>query len=179
MSVDNLNQIHIFELNEIEENLFRSELITPLAKSGYTTRIGEIVEHNGDYAMNIAPAPFYKNISDDTSGFLQGCFLSNTSYTFDMWIDVDSVIYNGNNVSGGLSIVYSDGTSDSTFVLVGGNKGYQHRKLITPANKSIDRVSVYYYISTDVFYRLDSYICKTDDISKIIKKGLIKNSNFI
>lgn len=174
--IDNLGGVYSFELNENQSNIFRSELIMPVAKAGYTTRIGEIVEHNGYYAMNIAPAPFYKNISDSVSGILQGYFYTNTSYIFDLWIDVDSVIYNGENVPGGLRIVFTDGSSDSSFVFTGGNKGWQHKKIITPSNKSIDRLEIYYYTTTDVFYRLDSYICPISS-TKIIKQGILNTAN--
>lgn len=176
MRVDNLGGVHTFEFEENQSNIFRSELIMPVAKAGKTTRIGEIVEHNGYYAMNIAPEPFYKNISNSVSGFLQGQFFPNTSYIFDLWVDVDSVIYNGNNVAGGLNIIFTDGSSNNSFVFIGGNKGWQHKKIITPSNKTIDRLTVYYYISTDVFYRLDSYICPISS-TKIMKQGILDTTN--
>ena len=176
MRVDNLGGVHTFEFEENQSNIFRSELIMPAAKAGRTTGIGEIVEHNGYYAMNIAPEPFYKNISNSVSGILQGQFFPNTSYIFDLWIDVDSVIYNGNNVVGGLYIVFTDGSLNDSFVFIGGNKGWQHKKIITPSNKTIDRLSVRYYVSTDVFYRLDSYICPISS-TKIIKQGILDTTN--
>jgi len=94
----------------------------PWAKPNMT-RCGEIVEHNNTWALNIAPAPFYKNISDSISGALDGMFQTG-SYVFDMWIDTDSVVYNGNNVPGGMVIRYTDNSTDNAFVFTGGNKGY-------------------------------------------------------
>jgi len=37
-----------------------------------------------------------------------------------MWIDVDAVTYNGNNVAAGMTVCYSDGTTES-FVFTGNN----------------------------------------------------------
>lgn len=174
--IDNLGGIHSFELSENQSNIFRSELIMPTAKAGYTERIGEIVEHNGYYAMNIAPAPFYHNLPSELSGILQGQFLPNTSYIFDLWIDVDSVIFGGENRTGGLVIKFTDGTQDGSYSIIGGNKGWQHKKIITPSNKTIDRLEIYYYTSTDVFYRLDSYICPISS-TKITKQGILDTTN--
>jgi len=102
--------------------MFRSELIMPWAKPN-RTRIGEIVEHNGYMALNIAPEPFYNNISSSTGGALDGMFQAG-SYVFDIWVDVDSVISGGANRGGGMVIRYSDNTSENAFVFTGGNLGY-------------------------------------------------------
>ena len=177
MKVDNLQNLHTFEYKEDTSNLFRSELIMPWAKTN-RTRIGEIVSHNDTYALNIAPEPFYKNISDSISGALDGMFIQNTSYIFDMWIDTDSVISNNNNGQGGMVIRYSDNSTDSTFVFLGGNKGYQHKVLITPSNKTIQRLEFYYYTSTDVFYRIDSCICPLSNL-KLHKTGIFEGTNLL
>ena len=179
MKVDNLGGIHTFNLNEKQGNIFKSEFITPFAKSGQTVGIGEIVTHNNTYAMNIRPAPFYQNLENNTSGILKGYFKANTSYIFDMWIDADSVYSNNAYRTGGFYIKYSDGTNDSTFLTLGGDGvGYQHKRLITPNNKTIDRLEIYYYASLDVFYRLDSYICPIDAF-KINKTGNVDTTNII
>ena len=174
--IDNKQNLHTFEYMENSTNLFRSELIIPWAKPD-RTRIGEIIEHNGTYALNIAPEPFYKNISSTTSGALDGMFQTG-SYVFDMWINTDSVIYNNNNVAGGMSIRYTDNSVENAFVFTGGNKGYQHKIYITPANKNIQRVEFYYYVSTDVFYRIDSCIYPISNLS-IKKTGVIQSTGLL
>ena len=138
-------------------NLFRSELIMPYRKT-VTAGTGEWTTRNGIPCMDIRPAPFYKNLDDGTvSGILRGQFAPLTSYIIDMWIDVDDVISGGNNVAAGFTLRYTDGTTES-FVFTGGNKGFQHKKVITPNTKSINLLDIYYYTSIAVYYRWDSYI---------------------
>ena len=95
-----------------------------------------------------------------------------------MWIDTDSVIYNNNNVAGGMVIRYSDTSTDNTFVFTGGNKGYQHKVLITPSNKTVQRLEFYYYTNTDVFYRIDSCICPLSNL-KLHKTGIFEGANLL
>lgn len=174
--IDNKQNLHTFEVKEQSENMFRSELIMPWAKPN-RTRIGEIVEHNGYMALNIAPEPFYNNISNNTGGALDGMFQAG-SYVFDIWVDVDSVISGGTNRDGGMVIRYSDNTSENAFVFTGGNLGYQHKIYITPANKTIQRLEFYYYTSTDVFYRIDSCIYSINE-AKIFKSGIVQSAGFL
>lgn len=174
--MDNKQNLHTFEINESSSNMFRSELIMPWAKPN-RTRIGEVVEHNGYMALNIAPEPFYNNISGTTSGALDGMFQAG-SYVFDIWVDVDSVISGGTNRGGGMVIRYSDNTSENAFVFTGGNLGYQHKIYITPANKTVQRLEFYYYTSTDVFYRIDSCIYPINQ-TKIFKKGIVQSAGFL
>lgn len=176
--IDNLQNIHSYEFNETQSNLFRSELIKPFAKAGTIEGTGEITNRNDEPSIVIRPAPFYKNLEDNKSGFLQGYFTPNTSYVFDIWEDTDDVIYQGNNMGGGFQIIYTDGTSDSTFVVTGGNKGFQHKQLITPATKSIERLSAYYHSNINVYYKLNSYICPVNAL-KIMKNGLFVTSNLV
>lgn len=159
-------------------NIFTTENIQPFSKSGPIIGTGEWILRNGIPCMNIRPAPFYKNLDNATiSGILKGYFTNNTSYIIDLWIDTDDVIYNNNNVAGGLTVVYTDGSTEP-FVFVGGNKGFQHKKIITPNTKTIKLLEIYYYTSLDVFYRWDSYITefKTQNINK---QGQINISNLI
>ena len=116
-------------------NIFTTENIQPFSKSGPIIGTGEQVLRNGISCMNIRPAPFYKNLDNATiSGILKGYFTNNTSYIIDLWIDTDDVIYNNNNVAGGLTVVYTDGSTEP-FVFVGGNKGFQHKKIIVNSSK--------------------------------------------
>jgi hypothetical protein len=38
-------------------------------------------------------------------------FLPNTQYVISLYMDVDDVVYNGNNVGGGMSVIYTDGST--------------------------------------------------------------------
>lgn len=178
MRVDNLQNLHTFEYKENTSNLFRSELIMPFAKTGYTEGNGNITTHNGSPAMDIRAHIFYQNLENSTSGFLKGYFEANTSYIFDMWIDTDAVIYNGNNVAGGLRLVYTDDSFENTFVFTGGNKGWQHKVYITPSNKTVDRIEVYYYVEQPVYCRLDSCICPLSNL-KLHKTGIFEGTNLL
>jgi len=175
MRVDNLQNIHSYEFNETQSNIFKSELIKPFAKSGATTGIGEITNRNDEPAIVLRQAPFEQNLKDNKSGFLQGYFAPNTSYIFDIWEDTDDVMsqYYG---AGGFMIDYTDGTAKSTFVVDGGNKGFQHIQFITPATKSIDRLEVFGV--SNVYYKLNSYICPVGAL-KIMKNGIFVTSNLV
>jgi hypothetical protein len=158
-------------------NIFRSELIMPYAKAGHSVGIGEWTTRNGAAAMDIRPVPFYKNLDDGTvSGILRNEFIPNTSYLVDLWIDVDDVISSGSNVAAGLTLKYTDGTSES-FVFTG-PKGWNHKKVITPATKSIKLLDIYYYTSVPVYYRWDSYIAPITS-SNINKVGQLDICNII
>lgn len=149
------------------ENIFKTELIQLSNTKGQTAGIGEWTVDNGIPAMDIRPVPFYKNLDNgNISGILKGLFEPNTSYLIDLWVDTDDVIYNGNNVAGGLTVVYTDSSTES-FVFTGGNKGFQHKKIITPNTKTINYLNIYYYVNQPVYYRWDSYITKitTQNIS--------------
>ena len=177
-NIDNFGKFHSYEFNENNFNLFESNSIKSFAKTGYSAGIGEIVSHNNYYAMDIRPAPFYQNLPDSKSGTLVNNFKANTSYLFNMWIDADEVIYNGNNVVAGFTIRYTDNSTDTTFNVLGGNKGYQHKICITPNNKTIQKLEIYYYTSLPVYYRLDSYIVPVDSL-RINKNGILEGSILI
>lgn len=128
--------------------------------------------------MNIRPEPFYKNLTDETSGLLLEEFLPNTQYVFDMWIDADDVVNGGTNVPAGFTISYTDNSTDTSFIKTGGNLGFQHQKLITPENKTIAKISIRYHVSKDTFYRWDSFIVPITDLN-ISKNGQLNVSNIV
>ena len=158
-------------------NIFTTENVSRYNTRGSTTGVGEYRLRNGYWSMDIRPAPFYQNYGTDDSRLLQDEFVANTQYIFDLWIDTDDVIYNGNNVPGGLSLIYTDDTSDSTnMVFTGGNKGFQHANFVSDPAKSVKKLVVYYYTSTPVYYRADSYIAPLSNSNNISKSGIIKSS---
>ena len=165
-------------------NLFTTENIKKNNTKNDNYGVGEWVIRNGENAMRLCPAPFYQNYTVDStkiSYLLRDEFVSNTQYIFDLWFDSDDVVYQGNNVPGGLVIYYTDGTKNE-ITSTGGSKGFIHKKFITPSTKSINRVEVYYYTNTPVYYRWDSHITPVMD-SNFQKNGLmtcggiIENSN--
>ena len=177
MKVDNSGKIHTFEFNENQTNVFCSEKISYFAKSNETTGIGEIVRKNNETAICIMPRPFYHNMENDDSALLQGCFMENTSYVFDMWIDNSEQTSGGKWSDGGFFIYYTDETQDDTFV-VSGQEGWQHKKLITPPNKTISKIVARYASNLRVLYRTDSYICPAS-LNKIKTTGVFTTANII
>ena len=147
------------EFIEESENIFTSENVQKYATSS-TGAYGQWTTRNSVPAMAIEPNRFYHADSRDQE-VLKDYFAPNTQYIFDMWIDSDDVVYNNNNVPGGFVIYYTDGSTDSTFV-VGGNHsspiGFQHKRLVTPAGKSIKGIGIYYYTSVPVYYKAGSFI---------------------
>ena len=161
-------------------NIFLSEIIQSYAKNPNARGHGEYIYHNGYWAMDIEPATFYRASDTPTSShILENEFISNTRYVFDMWIDTDTVVSGGNNVAGGLAVYYTDGTVDYTLRPVGNNTaplGYQHCVFVSNASKSVAYMTSYYYTSTYVYYRADSYICPLDEI-KLYKTGVFDVQN--
>ena len=164
-------------------NIFRSELIMPYAKAGYTAGIGEWVVRNGENAIRLKPAPFYQN-STNTDGSTRSAILDNeiqpnTQYICDLWIDVNDTYSGDAYRNGGLMIYYDDGTSSTDFRLIGSDgAGFQHKILITPAGKSISRINVYYGYNLPVYYRWDSYIAPIT-ASNVNKVGQLNTCDII
>lgn len=157
-------------------NIFTTENISKYNTRGSTSGVGEYVLRNGYWAMNIRPAPFYQNYGTGDSRLLQDEFVPNTQYIFDLWIDTDDVIYNGNNVPAGLTLVYTDGTkNNSSMVFTGGSKGFQHANFVSDPTKSVKKLEVYYYTNTQAYYRADSYIAPLSNANSITKSGIIKS----
>lgn len=178
--IDNLGGVHGFEINEEQANIFRYELINPYAKTPNAVGTGEWSLRNGEWAMNIKPAPFHQNWEDGTkSAILVNEIQPNTQYVVNLWIDADEV----NNGSGtysnaGLRVYYTDGTSQNFYGAGGDGVGFQHRFGLTDASKSISLIYVVYSRNNNTYYRWDSYICPVDKES-IVKEGLIKSTQFI
>ena len=123
--------------------------------------------------MQIGPRPFYNTAQTPTYSYiLANEFESGKRYVFDLWVDTDSVIYNGSNKPAGIIIRYSDETY--TNMLFTGNQntplGFQHKKVITPEGKDVVGFTVYYSTSPPGYYRWDSTITEYETTS-IRKNG--------
>lgn len=158
----------------MSENIFTTELISKYNTKSRTSGIGEWVTRNGEPSIAIKPEPFYINLPNEDSGILVDEFKPNTQYIVDMWLDVDDVIYNSNNVTGGLYVYYTDGTSES-FVFQG-PRGWVHKRIVTPVGKTVKKISSSYYTNTNVYYRWDSFICPLDKCD-MHKNGNINTAN--
>lgn len=162
-------------------NIFLSENIARHNTKGRTVGIGEWILRNGVWSMNIRPEPFYQNYTAQDNTKLSYClkeeFSPNTQYLFNLWIDTDDVISNGTNVFAGLVVIYSDGTSYN----IGQAKtnGFKHFTYLSTTGKSIDRLSVYYYTSINVYYRGDSFIVPIINNTNITKAGIINSGAFV
>ena len=162
------------------ENIFRSELIQKYRKT-VITGTGEITDWNGEPCISITPAPFYKNLdSGNTSAILRDEFLPNTQYIFDLWVDYDGSYASNAYRQGGLTVYYTDDTNSGGILrgTGGDGVGFQHKKLITPAGKSVKYVNVYYGYNVPVYYRLDSYICPVSTLN-INKQGQIATTTTV
>lgn len=162
------------------DNLFRTELIQSWSKSGPVEGTGEWHIIENEQCISIKPAPYYKNLPEEASGLLVDLFLENTSYIFDIWENADySTNDSGGWSTGGISIVYTDGTSDTTLYVTGGDGiGFQHKKVITPSDKTIKKIGIRYGYNKPVYYRWDSYIAPYT-IQNLNKLGQIKTNHII
>lgn len=138
---------------------------------------GEWVKRNGENAISIQPNNFHDGA---TVPILKNEFAANTQYIFSLWIDADDVVYNSNNVAGGMTVYYTDGTSDGLTVTgsSASPKGWQHKFLITSPTKTVSHMGSYYYTSIPVYYRWDSYVIPYHD-SDINKQGVVNASNLL
>lgn len=176
-SVDNLGNLHCYEAEETAENLFRLEELNKVAYTPltWTTR-------NGESAIGMGPNQMYR--SGTYSRILDGQFLPNTQYKFDLWMDADSVVYNGSNVPGGLTLFYTDGTStySSNSLIITGNSsnpmGFQHKVFYSDPSKSISHLITYYYIGVNVYYRWDSVIIPMLNSTSVEKTGIVDTGQF-
>lgn len=168
-SVDNFGNLHCYEVDESTENLFKVEYINEVSKMDINWTL-----RNGEYALILNPTNFYE--SGVYAKVLQGKFLSNTQYKFDLWMDSDEVIHQNVNRPGGLVVVYTDGT-DIAFTVTGSSsspKGFQHMVFYSDINKSVDYVTVYYYVGNNVYYRWDSVIIPIGNETSVNKNGIVK-----
>ena len=169
-SVDNFGNLHCYEVDESTENLFKVEYINEVSKLDINWTL-----RNGEYALILNPTNFYEN--GVYTKVLKGKFLSNTQYKFDLWMDSDEVIYQNVNRPGGLDVVYTDGTNSAITVtgsLSSPKKGFQHMVFYSDINKSVDYVTVYYYVGNNVYYRWDSVIIPIGNETSVNKNGIVK-----
>lgn len=169
-SVDNFGNLHCYEVDESTENLFKVEYINEVSKLDINWTL-----RNGEYALILNPTNFYEN--GVYTKVLKGKFLSNTQYKFDLWMDSDEVIHQNVNRPGGLVVVYTDGTSSVITVtgsLSSPKKGFQHMVFYSDINKSVDYVTVYYYVGNNVYYRWDSVIIPIGNETSVNKNGIVK-----
>lgn len=169
-SVDNFGNLHCYEVDESTENLFKVEYINEVSKLDINWTL-----RNGEYALILNPTNFYEN--GVYAKVLKGKFLSNTQYKFDLWMDSDEVIYQNVNRPGGLDVVYTDGTNSAITVtgsLSSPKKGFQHMVFYSDINKSVDYVTVYYYVGNNVYYRWDSVIIPIGNETSVNKNGIVK-----
>ena len=169
-SVDNFGNLHCYEVDESTENLFKVEYINEVSKMDINWTL-----RNGEYALILNPTNFYEN--GVYTKVLKGKFLSNTQYKFDLWMDSDEVIHQNVNRPGGLVVVYTDGTSSVITVtgsLSSPKKGFQHMVFYSDINKSVDYVTVYYYVGNNVYYRWDSVIIPIGNETSVNKNGIVK-----
>ena len=168
-SVDNFGNLHCYEVDESTENLFKVEYINEVSKLDINWTL-----RNGEYSLILNPTNFYKN--GVYTKVLKGKFLSNTQYKFDLWMDSDEVIYQNVNRPGGLDVVYTDGTNSAITVTGSSSspKGFQHMVFYSDINKSVDYVTVYYYVGNNVYYRWDSVIIPIGNETSVNKNGIVK-----
>ena len=92
-------------------------------------------------------------------------------------MDSDEVIYQNVNRPGCLDVVYTDGTNSAITVtgsLSSPKKGFQHMVFYSDINKSVDYVTVYYYVGNNVYYRWDSVIIPIGNETSVNKNGIVK-----
>ena len=169
-SVDNFGNLHCYEVDELTENLFKVEYINEVSKLDINWTL-----RNGEYALILNPTNFYEN--GVYTKVLKGKFLSNTQYKFDLWMDSDEIIYQNVNRPGGLVVVYTDGTNSAITVTGSSSspkKGFQHMVFYSDINKSVDYVTVYYYVGNNVYYRWDSVIIPIGNETSVNKNGIVK-----
>ena len=168
-SVDNFGNLHCYEVDESTENLFKVEYINEVSKLDINWTL-----RNGEYALILNPTNFYEN--GVYTKVLKGKFLSNTQYKFDLWMDSDELIHQNVNRPGGLVVVYTDGTNSAITVTGSSSspKGFQHMVFYSDINKSVDYVTVYYYVGNNVYYRWDSVIIPIGNETSVNKNGIVK-----
>lgn len=181
--VDNSGDVFQYESEERCENLFKLEYWNEtinLTRSGnkYVT----YTDRNGSKAFPLNASWFYYGSNDERNYHLQGKFKENTQYKFDFWIDYDDIMLNGNNTHGGLTVYYTDGTSNNVLRGTGNSEtpmGWQHKYFISAENKTIKGICVFYNVQIPAFYRWDSTIVEIDNKStKINKNGINSTGQF-
>ena len=156
-------------------NIWTSENIMKYWDGTSSIAKGEWTKRNGENAISIQPNNFHDGNSIQ---IFKDEFLPNTQYVISLYIDADDVVYNGNNVSGGMSVTYTDGSVVHLSVIGSKTspKGWQHQLLFTDPNKSVAYMSSYYYTSIPVYYRWDSFVIPSHE-SKLLSNGVFNISN--
>lgn len=153
-------------------NIWTSENIMKYWDGTSATAKGEWGIRKGENAILIQPNNFHQNSA--SIQIFKEEFQPNTQYVINLWIDSDDVVYNGNNVAGGMTVCYTDG-SVVNLAPVGNKttpKGWQNQFFVTDANKSVSHMASYYYTSIPVYYRWDSYVIPFTT-SNINKEGVL------
>lgn len=180
--IHNTGTLSCFAINESSENLLKYENTVLYTNPANTETRGKYSTRNGDVAMLFRPTDTYYGSGDERNGkLLYGFFKENTSYVFDLWIDVDDVVYQNINRMGGFTVVYTDGTTETTFQLTGSTDpytGWQHRVLVTNPNKTVKSIEVYYHTNSLLYVRSDSFIVECSQTG-INENGVVDSGNFI
>lgn len=197
-SISKNGNLFIDEIFE-QSNLFNENMILSRQSEIKVNNNSKLIKKDNRYCIAISASSFYSN-STGHSIFESNYFKSNTSYIFDLTIN-GHLIYQEKEVPCGFKIKFTDGTYNQTFVISTSGK-WKNYKFVSPSNKSIEKVEVYYYIA-DLFY-VDlnrSFICEsknsnvdrygklntneineidnTDNIFKMFKNGTCSANEFI
>ena len=166
-SIDNESNFYTNNIIENSENLLKYEYTIIGTNSSNTSTRGKYTVRNDVPAMAFKATDTYWG-SAYQHVMLAGRFKENTQYVFDLWLDTDDVIYNGNNVAAGFTIYYTDNTSTTTLTCTGSQanpKGWQHKFYISTAGKTVSDIIVYYYTSVTFYVRADSFITELSETS--------------
>ena len=127
--------------------------------------------------MVMAPARFYA--SGTYSHILANEFVPNTQYLFNIYVDNDDYYHNNQYTAAGLIIWYTDGTSDTSIRCNTSSTpgGWQTKRYVTPSNKSVAYLQLYYNYGDPIYYRWDSYIVPIDT-EKIARVGWTSAAQF-
>jgi hypothetical protein len=154
VQVDKNGSVFCNELVELD-NIFDADVIIARANELNTGGTKpRITQKLGLDCIAIKPTPFYSG-GTYYSIFQNGSFKTNTRYLFCLRMNAN-VIYNSVEVGGGMRVMYSDG---SIYDIVAKTADrWKEFIYISDANKTIDKIGIYYYTDTEVYYSLDSKI---------------------
>ena len=182
--IHNTGNLSGYEISETAKNLLQYEN-TLMYTNPVNTSVsrGKYVDRNGSVAMCFKANDTYFAANDERNSLLlYGFFKANTRYLFDLWMDMDDVVYDNVNRTGGFTIVYTDGTTSGNTLVATGTMnpytGWQHKVFVTPADKSVKSISIYYWTSAPFYVRADSCIVELSE-TDIAKTGVVKSGQFI
>ena len=142
----------------MSKNLFRSEIIQQQATSTVSGH-GEYVEFLGEQCISLLPSNFYSN-NTYISLIPSNLFKPNTAYILDLWINRSELV---SDETGGITIIYTDGTQDETLDKVKDTSvDFEHHRLITESNKTIEKVINAYHNNKVMQVRYDTYLCEVE-----------------